>query len=123
MTHPQDLRFVPAGSPAGDTAAFFRSPAFRSAIRRLRDSADLVIIDSPPMLVVADTAAIASQVDGIVVVVAHGASLRGLADLRQQLQFLGTPLLGYVYNRSPASNGRYGYAQYGYGQYGYGDQK
>ncbi len=121
--HSQDLRFVPAGSPAGDTAAFFRSPAFRSAIRRLRDSADLVIIDSPPMLVVADTAAIASQVDGIVVVVAHGASLRGLADLRQQLQFLGTPLLGYVYNRSPVTNGRYGYAQYGYGQYGYGEQR
>lgn len=119
-----DLGFVPAGSPAGDTAAFFRSAGFRSAMRRLRDSADLVILDSPPILAVADTTAMASQVDGIVLVVDHGSSLRGLAEVRDQLAFLGVPLLGYVYNRAPANGGRgygrYGYGRYGYGRYGYG---
>ncbi len=115
-----DLGFIGAGSPAGDTAAFFRSPSFRAALRKLRESAALVILDSPPLLAVADTTAMASQVDGIVLVVDHGSSLRGLAEVRQQLEFLGTPLLGYVYNRAPSNGSRNGYGSYGYGRYGYG---
>jgi Mrp family chromosome partitioning ATPase len=78
--------------------------------------ADLVVLDSPPILAVADTSAIAGQVDGIVVVVAKGTPLKTLEEVRERLEFVGTPVLGYVFNRADTRAGSYGY---GYG-YGYG---
>ena len=38
----------------------------------MRDHADLVVMDCPPLLAVSDAWAIADQVDGIVLVVAQG---------------------------------------------------
>jgi Mrp family chromosome partitioning ATPase len=80
---------------------------------------DFVLVDSPPLLAVSDTSAVASQVDGIVIVVAKGTPLKLLEDVRQRLSFIGTPLLGYVFNRGVPKSGGYGYAYYG-NQYTYG---
>ncbi|MBA2528489.1 MAG: AAA family ATPase [Euzebyales bacterium] len=110
------LSFVPAGSRLSDPAGFFRTPEFRKALGRVQEQAELVIVDSPPLLSVADASAIASQVDGIVIVVTRGTPLRQLEEVRERLQFIGTPVLGYVFNRSDVGRGRAGY---GYG-YGYG---
>ncbi|MGH3666264.1 MAG: hypothetical protein ACRDU8_09310, partial [Egibacteraceae bacterium] len=110
------LSFVPAGSRLSDPAGFFRTPEFRKALGRVKEQAELVVVDSPPLLSVADASAIASQVDGIVIVVDRGAPLRQLEEVRERLQFIGTPVLGYVFNRSDLRRGRGGY---GYG-YGYG---
>jgi capsular exopolysaccharide synthesis family protein len=110
------LSFVPAGSPLQDPAGFFRTPGFRKALNRIKEQAELVIVDSPPLLAVADTSAIASQADGIVVVVTQGSPLRQLEEVRERLQFVGTPLLGYVFNRSEMRKDHYSYGGYGYGQ-------
>lgn len=123
------LPFLPAGTRPDDPAGFFRTPGFRKVITRLREQADLVILDSPPILSVSDTSAIASQADGIVLVVSRGTSLRLLEEVRERLEFVGTPLLGYVFNRADVRGsamsygyGSYGsYGGYGYGAYGYGD--
>lgn len=120
------LPFISAGSKVADPAGFFRTPGFRKAVMRIKDRADFVVIDSPPLLAVADTSAIAAQFDGIVVVVTRGTPMRLLEDLRARLDFVGTPVLGYVFNRTDPRGSRYGYrygyrygAGYGYG-YGYG---
>lgn len=116
------LPFVTAGSELRDPAGFFRTPGFRRAIRRIKDYADFTIVDSPPILAVADSSAIASQVDGIVVVVQRGTPLRLLEDVAQRLAFVGTPVLGYVFNRAKPRSRRYG-RTYGAGYgYGYGHQ-
>ena len=112
------LPVVPAGSPVDDTAGFFRTPGFRRAMGKIRAQADLVLVDSPPILAVADTSAIASQVDGIVLVVDKGTPMKVLEEARERMGFIGTPLLGYVFNRSDLKGGRYGYKKYGYGRYG-----
>jgi capsular exopolysaccharide synthesis family protein len=108
------LRFVPAGNPVPDTAGFFRTAAFRIAMNRVKAEADFVIVDSPPLLAVSDTSAIASQVDGVVIIVTRGTPLKQLEDVRQRLAFIGTPVLGYVFNRGQPRSGYYGYG-YGYG--------
>ena len=111
------LPFVAAGSSLPDPAGFFRTSEFRKAMRRVKQAADLTVIDSPPLLAVSDTSAIASQVDGIVLVVTRGTSLRLLEDVRERLEFIGTPVLGYVFNRARPRTSRYGYGYgYGYGQ-------
>lgn len=115
---------VPVGSEVPDTAGFFRTPEFRKVMVRMRDQADLVLVDCPPLLAVADTSAIAGQAEAIVLVVGRGTPLRLLADVRERLDFIGTPLVGYVFNRAAPVGGRfrsYGYS-YGYG-YARGDGK
>jgi capsular exopolysaccharide synthesis family protein len=112
------LDVVPAGAVLHDPASFFRTGRFRRAVGRLRDHADVVIVDSPPLLAVSDAAAIASQADAVVLVVGRGTPLRVLAEARHRLEFVGTPVLGYVFNRSVGSGRRSGYG-YGY-RYGYG---
>lgn len=117
-----DLTFVPAGTHPDDPAGFFRTPGFRRAMARLKERADLVILDTPPMLAVSDTSAIAGQVDGIVIVVSRGTALSTLQELRERLAFVGTPVLGYVFNRaSRTTTTPYGDYRYGYG-YGTADR-
>lgn len=115
--------FLTSGRTGHDAAAFFRTPGFRRAVEKMTAPADLVLIDSPPILLASDTSAIAANVDGIVVVVARGTPLRALTEVRERLDFVGTPVLGYVFNKSSARSGAgYGYAyDYRYG-YGYGER-
>ena len=116
--------FIPAKSLGDDTAAFFRTPGFRQAISRLKDVADLIIVDSPPLLLASDASAIATNVDGIVVVVARGTSLKLLAEMRERLDRIGTPVLGYIYTKAKLDGGGYGDYAYRYGYsyaYGYGE--
>jgi capsular exopolysaccharide synthesis family protein len=114
------LPFVAAGTRPPDPAGFFRTAGFRLAMRRVKEHGDLLIVDSPPLLAVSDTSSIASQVDGIVVVVPQGTPLRTLQEARERLDFIGTPVLGYVFNRShPRGAARYGYGidpRHGFGK-------
>jgi Mrp family chromosome partitioning ATPase len=120
----QVLPIVPAAPLGDDTAAFFRTPGFRRVAHEMAGSADLVIYDTPPMLLASDTSAIAASVDGIVVVVARGTPISTLRQMRERLDLVGTPLIGYIFTKARQSEG-YGYGgsyayRYGY-QYGYGE--
>ena len=95
------------GTGGGHPSRFFRTPAFRKVLLSVEEQADLVLIDAPALLAVSDAIAIAAQAGGIVVVVDRGVPLRQLRALRERLAFISTPLIGYVFNRSPASPGAY----------------
>lgn len=106
-----DVEIVPVGGEIADPPAFFQSAGFGRVVQRLRDHAGVVIIDSPPLLAVADTLAIARHVDGIVLVVNKGAPLAALEEARRQLSFVDAPLLGYIVNRADVRSAPYaGYA-------------
>jgi Mrp family chromosome partitioning ATPase/uncharacterized protein involved in exopolysaccharide biosynthesis len=62
---------------------------------------DIVFVDAPPLLQVAYASTIARYVDALVVVVSHGSPMREIEELVKRLQLIGTPVLGYLYNRSP----------------------
>lgn len=113
------LPFLPTGREVDDPAAFFRTARFRHAFERLREFGELTIVDTPPVLAVADTSAIASRADGILIVVERGTPRQMLENLRHRLDFVGVPVLGYVFNRADHGTGR-GYV---YGAYGYGDHE
>lgn len=106
------LSLVPAGTETSDPASFFRAPAFRRAMAAVKEDTDVVLVDSPPLLSVSDTAAMSSQADGIVMVVDRGTPLALLDEVRQRLEFTSAPLLGYVFNRADAKLSPYA---------GYGD--
>ena len=102
---------VTAGQRRGDPAALLRTNVFRQAMSEIRASAELVIIDSSPLLAVADAVIVSGSVDGMVLVVSHGTPVTELQKVRERLKFVSTPLLGYVFNRSDATTA----AAYGYG--------
>jgi Mrp family chromosome partitioning ATPase len=121
ITDTQAVPIVPAVPLGDDTAAFFRTPQFRRVAHQIGELADLVIYDTPPMLLASDTSAIAASVDGIIVVVARGTPLATLRQLRERLDLTGTPLIGYIFTKARPTEG-YGYGAYRYGyQYGYGE--
>jgi polysaccharide biosynthesis transport protein len=91
-----DTWVLPAGEPARDPS-FLRSPAFQEVMSRVRGAADLTIVDSAPVLAVADTTVIAAHVDAVVLMVNERTRASELELVRERLSFVSAPLLGYVY--------------------------
>jgi capsular exopolysaccharide synthesis family protein len=90
----------------------------------LESVADLVIVDSPPLIPVTDALVLSGRADGVLLVVAAGQTRRRhLGRAVELLQQAEAPLLGAVLNATTAQHRRYGYG-YGYGSpYAYGDKK
>lgn len=98
-TNSRGLRFVPAGLPD-------RSPAdvvavnLPHAIDEARARADVVIVDAPPLEMVAETPQVISTCGHVVLVVdASSVNLPELANAVAQLREQGAELLGVVINR------------------------
>jgi Mrp family chromosome partitioning ATPase len=68
-------------------------PAFEEAV----DDYELVVVDSPPLLAVADTTTIAGYTDAIVLVIKEGSGHGDLERVQQRLSFVRQRLVGYVY--------------------------
>lgn len=112
------LNVAPIGRRQVDPTQFFRTPAYRQLLAQMDAAFDLVLLDAPPLLAVSETSAAAGGVDGIILVVQRGATVRSLEEVRDRLQFVGAPLIGYIYNRSESRGGDYGRYGYGYVEHG-----
>jgi len=89
----------------------------------MQSFADLVIIDSPPLVPVTDALVLSGRVDGVLLVVGAGQTRRRhLARATELLQQTEAPILGAVLNATTAQHRGYGYG-YGYGGYGYREGK
>ncbi len=94
------LQFLPSGSPKGDPADGLASNAMVRAVEAMRAAADIVIIDAPPVLAVADAAIIATHADGVLVVVRAGRTKNHeLAEATKRLRVGGATILGFALNR------------------------
>ena len=111
------VRIVPAGTIPPNPAELLNSPRFGSLLNEARTMADLVLIDSPPALIVADTTIMASQVDGVLFVIdATKSKARAVRSSLSALEHVNAHVFGVVLNK--CKTGRFG-SYYGYG-YGYG---
>jgi capsular exopolysaccharide synthesis family protein len=106
------LTVIAAGVTPPNPVELMESDRMAALIQRLRSEYDLVVIDTPPISVLADAIPITKLVDGVVVVGEVGRTTADEADrLRHQLSELGAPTLGVVANRV---HSRRGYYAYGY---------
>ncbi len=96
----ENLRIVPAGNLPRNPGELMSSPRFDSLIKTLSSMADIVLVDSPPVLNAADAVGASVYVDGVIVVVD---SLRtdtaSLNRLRSDIERAGGKLLGAVLNK------------------------
>jgi capsular exopolysaccharide synthesis family protein len=103
---------VLAGPVPPNPADLLESQRMRNLIVEAERDYDLVVIDTPPTLVVPDAVPLVKQVSGVIVVTRLGFTMRDTArKLRAQLDRLGAPALGIVVNAVEHWRARYGYGK------------
>jgi len=112
ITPTEHIDFIASGREMhGDTAGYFRSSQFRKDLSRSMSGRDIVLIDTPPVMSASETADLAGEVDGVVLIVRENSPVRDIADARDRIALTGTPIVGYIYNRASTKDGAYGYGQ------------
>jgi capsular exopolysaccharide synthesis family protein len=109
------LSVLTSGAPRPDGSELMHSPALPEMLAELRMAFDLIIIDSTPVLGLADSLAVAQAVDGVLFVATPRMASRGaVAQAREQLVQVGGRMLCGVLNavtQPKAGAYGYGYAQ------------
>jgi capsular exopolysaccharide synthesis family protein len=107
-----NLRVIVGGPVPSDPAALLGSDRLRDFIQGLREVADFVLLDCPPVLAVADASILAPHADGTIFVMdAQRSSRSALQHSRDQLENAGATMLGSVYNNlDPRKSSSYPYA-------------
>ena len=114
-----NLLVVPSGPIPPDPSELLSGKRAQALLATMADVADLVVIDSPPVLAVSDPLVLSAVADGVILVASVGNSDRNqIAKAVSQLRQVDSPLIGAVLNRFRGDSSTYGY---GYG-YGYGAQ-
>lgn len=100
--------FLSGGGPVPNATELFESAAAERLIDEMRESYDLVVLDTPPITVVSDAIPIVGLSDGVVVVLRPGSTHRDTAArLRDQLASAETRVLGIVVNAVSSSSEYY----------------
>jgi capsular exopolysaccharide synthesis family protein len=117
--HSSGVDFLGTGPVPPNPAEVLETQAMRDLLSTVREMYDIVIIDAPPMLPVADPAIIAPMADGVLIVTRHGKTSKELVrQTTERVQGVGGRIVGVVLNMAPRRT-MSGYG-YGYG-YGYGE--
>lgn len=107
------LSIVTSGSLPPNPTELLNSTRMNQILADFREFADVVIIDSPPVLV-ADSSVLASKVDGTVLVVQPGRTdAKSAKAMMEQFERVGANIVGVVLNRLPRKPGPY-YSSYSY---------
>jgi capsular exopolysaccharide synthesis family protein len=115
----ENLWVLPAGSVPPNPSELLGSSKMEQLLASLRESEDWVILDSAPLLAVADAAAVARWVDGVLIVTrvrvsTHDAARRS----REQLANVGARIFGVALWGLEEAHRYGGYGGYGgYGSY------
>ncbi|MDH2442999.1 polysaccharide biosynthesis tyrosine autokinase [Amnibacterium sp. CER49] len=109
-----NLDILTSGQTPPNPGELLGSRALHKLLEELRPEYDQILIDSPPLLPVADAAVLAGQVDGVIIVAAADRTTRTQLDLSlTTLATTDSALLGIALNMVPpgrATAGVYGYA-------------
>ncbi len=117
VTEQDGLRVLTTGPLPPNPAELLGSHRMRTIVDRLKGEADLVIVDSPPLRAVTDSAILSSFLDGTLLVIdAARSRRRAVRFARETLDRAGASVLGAVLNRVPMGS-RSDYAGYYGGAY------
>jgi len=113
---PPRLQVLPSGTLPHDVGEFVGGPGLAALLTDLRTRADLVIVDTPPLLRVGDTMTMSVSLDAIVLVAKiNTVSRHMLSETTRLLSRMRVALLGVVVTGG-SSGEEYGAASYGYGE-------
>jgi len=116
------FELLPSGHHPPNPVELLASDRLGSLVASAGEAYDLVIVDSAPVLGLADALEVSRAVEGVVYVVeSNGVNVRGIENALNRLRSAGAQLFGAVVTKLDQRNASYGYGDgYGYG-YGYGE--
>lgn len=107
------LWVLPAGPTPPNPAELLSSPGMADTLLQLRERFDHVVVDSPPLLMVTDATVLSTLVDGVILVVESGVTVRGaLVRAHSLLENAGGRVLGVVMNKVDFHRDAYYYSSY-----------
>jgi capsular exopolysaccharide synthesis family protein len=93
------LSLLPCGVNAANNPELLEPASLQGLLSELKTEYDVVVLDTPPVLVSADAATLAASAEGVILVVRAGQTDRGAAELaRQRVTSAGGRVLGAVLN-------------------------
>jgi non-specific protein-tyrosine kinase len=114
-TEIENLSVLTSGPIPPNPSELLGSRRMAHVVEQLSKAADLVIFDTPPVLVVTDASVLGRQVDGVVLVAdAGGTREQALAQTVNELRKTGANLLGIALNRLDSRSRGYYYYYYYY---------
>jgi non-specific protein-tyrosine kinase len=106
----ENLSLITSGSIPPNPADLLGSVKMESLLKQLKAQADIILFDAPPMIAVTDATLIASQVDGVLLVLRAGSTRRDHAEqARDLLARAKVRLLGSVLTNSQVDKRAGGY--------------
>ena len=119
-TQHENLSLLPSGPVPPNPADLLSTGRIRTILSQAAEKFDLVIVDAPPTLGLADAPLLSSAAGNVMFVVESGKTrTRAAVEALNRLEATGAHVLGATLTKSTESVGGYGYRRYGYG-YGYG---
>lgn len=116
-TNVENLHMIFAGRTTPNPTELLGNHYFDELLNYAREHYDVVLIDSPPLGSVIDTAVIAPKCDGAIIIIeANKCSYRFVLDIKKQLEVAGCHILGTVLNKVKQGRGSY-YNRYYKGYY------
>jgi non-specific protein-tyrosine kinase len=109
-----NLSILLSGPIPPNPADLLSSPRFQTLLEEIGQTVDIVVIDTPPVLAVSDPLAVATDVDGVIVVASAGRTR--IEALRQAIGMLtqrSVRVVGVVLNQEAKGRGS-GYSYTGY---------
>lgn len=115
-TNVPSLEIIPSGPIPPNPSEMLGSTRMQEFLDQLADHADIIIIDSPPVVAVTDAAVLAQVVDGVILVASAGLVTRDMAQrAKAQLEAVKAKILGVVLNGVKDEGAGYYYYYY-YGE-------
>jgi len=122
--HP-NLWLLASGPIPPNPADLLSTGRIRRIVEQATSRFEIVLIDGPPTLGLADAPLLAAAAGAVVFVVESGKTrTRGAIEALNRLDATGTHIIGAMLTKAIEADGSYGYGRYGYGgAYGYGKGK
>lgn len=118
-TNIKNLYIAFAGPVPPNPSELLGNQRFKTMLEEAKQEYDMVVVDTPPLGSVIDSAIVAKECDGVMLVIASGEiSYRFAQKVKEQLEKSECRILGCILNKVDMSKGgKYGYYGKYYGKY------
>lgn len=114
QTYSENLDIITSGNIPPNPSELLGSDNMKKLLAELKERYDYVIIDTPPVLAVADAQVLAAQTDGVVFVVkAASTKKEEIVQAKANLDKVNAPIVGSVLNAIEDKKNGYNYEYYG----------
>lgn len=112
-TEVPNLSILTSGAIPPNPNEMLSSNKMTVILEELKQEYDLIIIDTPPVTIVSDALVIAQEVDGVILAVRYGVTLKDrIKQAVEQIGMTRTPIIGTVLNGVSEKKSNYYYYAY-----------